>query len=130
MNHQTKKRCWNCRCEYISTLKDVSTSESELEWAAGKKSCDRQAPSCGNCLRRGITCEGYGMLLSWPKESDNWRSIVCIPEIELPIHKRPLYFIDLGHRDLELSFELRNSGWSGQSESKTNSSIKTHSNIV
>nr|WNZ75300.1 hypothetical protein [Trichoderma harzianum] len=52
------------------------------------------------------------MLLSWPKGSDNRRSIVCIPEIELPIHKRPLYFIDLGHRDLELSFELRNSRWS------------------
>lgn len=70
------------------------------------------------------------MLLSWPKESDNRRSIVCIPEIELPIHKRPLYFIDLGHQDLELSFELRNSRWSGKPERKTNFSIKTHSNIV
>lgn len=69
------------------------------------------------------------MLLSWPRESDSRRSIVCIPEIELPIYKQPLYFVDLGHRDLELAFALRDPKWSGQSESKENSSMNIWSNI-
>lgn len=64
-------------------------------------------------MNRGEVCAGYGVLLSWPRQSDSRRAIVYTPETELPIHSRPFYFIGLGNRDIELALRLQDSDLNG-----------------
>lgn len=105
---------------YVNSSAIWSLSRWIITWeAARKKSCDRQVPSCGSCKSRGEVCIGYGILLSWPKEPGSRRAFFCVPKVQLPIHGRPLYFIDLGNRDIELAVRLRDPNWSSKPEKLT-----------
>ncbi|SPO07747.1 uncharacterized protein DNG_10442 [Cephalotrichum gorgonifer] len=41
-----------------------------------KISCDRAVPACSNCVRSNRVCKGYGLRLSWPRDSDRKRSMI------------------------------------------------------
>ncbi|KAH7113922.1 fungal-specific transcription factor domain-containing protein [Dactylonectria estremocensis] len=42
---------------------------------ARKVLCDRTVPTCRRCAAQGRECLGYGLRLSWPRESDRRRAI-------------------------------------------------------
>ncbi|KAJ5336008.1 uncharacterized protein N7506_004030 [Penicillium brevicompactum] len=53
-----------------STSKKCRTRQSGTAWTRSgcltckkrRKACDKQKPSCNNCLKQGRTCEGYGSM--------------------------------------------------------------------
>ncbi|KAH6884386.1 fungal-specific transcription factor domain-containing protein [Thelonectria olida] len=50
---KSQKGCWTCKKRKIG--------------------CDRNIPSCDNCLRTKRTCLGYGLRLTWPNRPDGRR---------------------------------------------------------
>ena len=86
-----------------------------------KIGCDRELPSCNNCLRTGRECLGYGIRLVWPDRPDGRRKLQKLPVMHagdaassldsadmqlVPPHRRPHYgqqFLNMTFVDLNLS---------------------------
>ncbi|KAI1422128.1 fungal-specific transcription factor domain-containing protein [Xylaria sp. FL1777] len=58
--------------------------------------CDLGSPSCANCARMQIVCQGYGIRLSWPRESDT-RRFKTSRVSESPADSRTYADIELVH---------------------------------
>ena len=97
-----------------------------------KIACDKTLPGCLKCQRRGKTCEGYGVRLSWPKDDDARRSVrgghfllagpdsisdysfvhASIHDMAL-LHGRPVAFDRLSFPGIPASLAALDPTWSG-----------------
>ncbi|KAI1325286.1 fungal-specific transcription factor domain-containing protein [Xylariaceae sp. FL0255] len=69
-----------------------------------KLSCDRVFPSCDRCSRSGLTCRGYQIRLSWPREVDRKRFIVGRPPPKggRPGSRSVVRLINTSFRDIQM----------------------------
>ncbi|KAF2430598.1 hypothetical protein EJ08DRAFT_239139 [Tothia fuscella] len=89
MEHsEQKKACWACRSSKIR--------------------CNRNTPTCLQCLRTGKGCQ-YGLRLSWPRESDARRSIVCRARPNTRASNCETHFVNTRFADVELHYALYHS---------------------
>ena len=66
--------CWTCK----GTRAPSSLAKLTLP-TDRKVRCDLGYPKCSNCLHAKRECSGYGLRLSWPRESDERRAITYSP---------------------------------------------------
>ncbi|KAF4338092.1 zinc-finger transcription factor [Fusarium beomiforme] len=84
-----RKACWTC--------------------TARKIQCDGLRPKCGKCDRSQLVCQGYETRLSWPRNNDRKRAIVCNTTQQVPSSPRKkseipsgLFLINTSSQDVEL----------------------------
>ncbi|KAL7947567.1 fungal-specific transcription factor domain-containing protein [Trichoderma barbatum] len=78
---QGVKRCWNCRKLKIA--------------------CDKTVPSCHTCGESGRVCLGYGLKLSWPRDTDNRRFTRPKGLYTIPVKSPGLHFVNTSVEDIE-----------------------------
>ncbi|KAJ5889075.1 hypothetical protein N7495_009116 [Penicillium taxi] len=74
------KGCWTCRGNIQFTLYSY-LNQAETDFClklntARKVKCDLNRPVCDKCAKARQTCRGFGIQLSWPRETDKRRAIV------------------------------------------------------
>lgn len=59
--------------------------------------CDRRAPTCANCGRARLECQGYGLRLSWPRDGSGRRALSapCSYNASQPKGSHPRFFINM-----------------------------------
>ncbi|KAI0970743.1 fungal-specific transcription factor domain-containing protein [Xylaria arbuscula] len=83
------KGCWTCKDRRVR--------------------CDLGQPSCANCARVQQVCQGYSVRLSWPRDGDTKRSMICPVSSRCPADSRTGADIELVHTsffDMEMYYYL------------------------
>ncbi|KAH7236603.1 hypothetical protein BKA59DRAFT_312156 [Fusarium tricinctum] len=59
--------------------------------------CDRGAPTCANCGRARLECQGYGLRLSWPRDGSERRALSApgSSNASQPKVSHPRFFINM-----------------------------------
>ncbi len=104
---QTRKRCWNCRGEWLHAIRCLRTPWLIMSsFKARKTACDKSLPSCLNCQEKGQVCLGYGLKLSWPRENDCRRFVREKDHYMLPVNPSALEFVNTSSQHIDTSHRL------------------------
>lgn len=98
-----QKRCWNCRGELPTATSNIIADPLPVDL---KVACDRTLPSCQNCRTRKQACLGYGLKLSWPRESDRRRFSRAGAHYLAPVQAGRPGFINTTVEDMSDSLKL------------------------
>lgn len=69
-------------------------------------------PFCRNCVKARKACKGYGIQLSWPKNGDNRRAVVCrdtkgLVKVKAPSRRSSIVLLNTSCWDVSLSDALQ-----------------------
>jgi hypothetical protein len=98
-----KQSCWTCKRKMRYPILNT-----KLTSVGRKIGCDRDTPSCNNCIRTQRKCLGYGLQLLWPDRHDGRRRkrdpVEHRPPISLPeaVHYGK-YFLNTSVLDVDLA---------------------------
>lgn len=92
--------------------------------------CDLRVPTCSKCFQAHRRCLGYGLRLSWPRNGDKRRAVVCTPpnDVNREVADREngrLVFVNVSSWDVGLFYEIFNQGTFGEL-SQDGSTVHNH----